>query len=288
MQSVVRIGRFEVIRELGHGSSSAVLLARDTLDGRLVALKLLHAELVDVVGAHRFEREIRVLAALRHPNIVPVLEVGRYDDRPFFTMPFIDGCTLRQQLLTGVPLAVEETMRIAHSLCAALAFAHTRRVLHRDVKPENVLRTCTGIYLADFGLARALDEIPGMPVTSRGISLGTPAYMSPEQVSVETAVDARTDQYSLALVLYECLAGSPAFSGISAHATASLRLTSRPTPLVVIRPDLPHFVTTAIERALERDPDRRFRSITDFAAALGHGVQHAGHGNPRTLSIEQP
>jgi serine/threonine-protein kinase len=197
-----------------------------------------------------------------------MLEVGRDGDRPFFTMPFVKGWTLRQRLGKGGQLPVDETLRIARQLCAALAFAHERDVLHRDIKPENVLGAGESVFLMDFGIARALDEGAELSLTSSGLSLGTPAYMSPEQVCADRTLDARSDQYSLALVLYECLAGRSAFGGINAQAIAAVRLVSDPTPLELHRPDLPPSVARAIARALAREPEARFPHIESFERSL--------------------
>jgi serine/threonine-protein kinase len=266
-RAVFRIGRFDVERELSRGSSATVFLAHDPRTDRLVALKLLNPELVRAIGSDRFTREIRVMASLQHPGILPVLDVGHDGDQPFFAMPFVAGGTLRQRLSAQGSLSLDETLDIARQLCEALAYAHGRGILHRDIKPENILLSGGAVYLADFGLARALDA-EDRRLSSSGLALGTPAYMSPEQVSADRAVDARSDQYSLALVLYEALAGMPAFRGPTAQSTAALRMVLDPTPLGILRQGLPSGVTEALRVALARDPSDRFPDIAAFSASL--------------------
>src|SRR5262245_48388207 len=195
---------------------ATVFLAQDLRHDRPVAVKVLHPELAATLGPERFQREIRFAARLQHPHILTVLDSGGTEGQLWFTMPYVDGETLRSRLRREGQLSVPEALRIARETAAALSYAHRQGVVHRDIKPENILLTRDGDTLvADFGIARALSgsrgatEASQAPLTETGMSLGTPAYMSPEQASGDREIDARTDVYSLGCVLYEMLAGEP-------------------------------------------------------------------------------
>src|SRR4051812_4913228 len=208
---------YEIERELGAGGMATVYLARDLRHGRQVAVKVLRAELSAALGSERFRREIEVTAALQHPHILPLFDSGSADGHLYYVMPFVDGETLRARLLREGPLAVDEAVRLAIEVGEALAYAHARGVVHRDVKPENILLQDGHALVSDFGIALALERAGDERVTRPGLSIGTPLYMAPEQV-MDRAVDARTDVYALGVVLYEMLAGRPPFTGSSAKA----------------------------------------------------------------------
>ncbi|HKT60592.1 MAG TPA: serine/threonine-protein kinase, partial [Gemmatimonadales bacterium] len=205
--------RYRIERELGRGGMATVYLARDLRHDRPVALKVLHAELASTLGPERFQREIQLAARLQHPHILTVLDSGETataaaGTRLWFTMPFVEGESLRDRLRRERQLPVEDALRITREAAAALQYAHRHGVVHRDIKPENVLLTSEGHTLvADFGIARALGGADQERLTETGLTLGTPAYMSPEQASGARELDARTDIYSLGTVLYEMLAG---------------------------------------------------------------------------------
>ncbi|HET9706862.1 MAG TPA: protein kinase [Gemmatimonadales bacterium] len=261
--------RYSVERELGRGGMASVWLARDLRHDRLVAIKVLDEELAGAIGVDRFVREIRLTACVQHPHIVPVLDSGAFPgpngvSLPWYAMTYIAGESLRQRLDRERHVPVEDALHIAEQAAAALHAAHEAGVVHRDIKPENLLLVDGHTYVADFGIAKALIETGGERLTNTGIVVGTPAYMSPEQATAE-AVDARSDQYSLACVLYEMLAGEPPFTGPTAQAIIARRLTE---PLRPVRSAVPVAVEAALLRALERIPADRFPDVSSFAAAL--------------------
>ena len=263
--------RYRVERELGRGGMATVYLAHEPRHDRPVALKVLLPEIALAVGAERFQREIRLAARLQHPHILPVFDSGEIDagGRPlfFYTMPFVEGESLRARLDREGPLPAGEALRLAREVADALDHAHRHGIIHRDVKPENILVSDGHALLADFGIAKAVADA-GDRLTATGLSLGTPAYMSPEQATADPRIDARTDIYSLACVLHEMLAGEPPFTGPSAQAVIAKRFASSPLPLRTVRPQLPESVDTALARALALAPADRFTTASEFAAAL--------------------
>ncbi len=278
-------GRYTVARELGRGGMASVWLARDLRHERPVAIKVLRAELAGAIGVDRFLREIRLTAALQHPHIVPVLDSGLVEDGegnrlPWYVMPYVEGESLRQRLRQEGYLPVEQALEIAERAAGALAAAHRLGVVHRDIKPENLLLADGEVYVADFGIAKALLDTGGERLTSTGLALGTPAYMSPEQ-AMGQPVDGRTDQYSLAGVLYEMLAGEPPFTGPTAQAVVARRLAEPVRPLRPVRSTVPAGTEAAILRALERIPADRFPDISAFAAALRHPGERPEPLTPR-------
>ena len=259
--------RYRLERELGRGGMATVYLVQDLKHDRPVALKVLLPELAASLGPDRFQREIKLAARLQHPHILTVHDSGETAGQLWFTMPFVEGESLRDRLRRERQLPVEDALRITREAAQALQYAHDHGVVHRDIKPENLLLTKDGNTLvADFGIARAVagDE----HLTQTGMSVGTPAYMSPEQASGDKALDARTDIYSLGAVLYEMLAGEPPFTGPSAQAIIVKRLTE-PVPSVrKVRPSVPEAVEEALQRALAPIAADRFSSPAEFARAL--------------------
>ncbi len=269
-----RIGvgdRYTIDRELGRGGMAVVYLARDRKHDRPVAIKILRAEIVVGQAAQRFLREIQIQARLQHPHILALLDSGETDEtppRPFYVMPFVEGETLRQRLTREGPLPVAEALRLVREAGEALHYAHAEGLIHRDVKPENILLSRGHALVADFGIARAAGVAAGDRLTRAGVSMGTPAYMSPEQAEGERDVDARADQYSLACVLYELLAGQPPFTGITANAVLARQVLDPVPPITTLRPGVPAPVRHAIERALSKVPADRFATVPEFLAAL--------------------
>jgi TolB-like protein/tetratricopeptide (TPR) repeat protein len=271
-------GRYAVVREIGEGGTATVYLARDEKHDRMVAIKLLRAELAGTLGPERFLREIRVTAALQHPHILPLLDSGTADGlggaRPYYVMPFVEGEALRGRLTREQQLPVDQAVRIAREVATALEYAHARGVVHRDIKPENVLLSAGHAVVADFGIARALSA-GGERLTATGLAVGTPSYMSPEQATGDGEVDGRADIYALGCVLFEMLTGEPPFTGRNVQAIIARRLVE-PAPAVrTIRETVPEGVERAIARALARSPADRFRTAGAFADALAKGMARA-------------
>src|SRR5690349_18795679 len=264
-------GSYTLERELGRGGMATVFLAQDLKHDRPVALKVLHPELAMSLGPERFLREVKVAARLQHPHILSVHDSGETGGRLWFTMPFVEGESLRDRLRRERQLPVEDAIQIAREAARGLEYAHQHGVVHRDIKPENILLTRDGSTLvADFGIARALGGEDGL--TQTGMAVGTPAYMSPEQAAGDKTLDARTDEYSLAAVLYEMLTGEPPWSGATAQAIVAKRL-SEPAPSVrTVRPNLPSALDDAIRRALAAVAADRFESMEQFAHALQAGA----------------
>src|SRR5688572_4561991 len=205
--------QYAVLRQIGRGGSAVVFLATDLKHDRPVALKVLHAQLDATVSHDRFLAEIRTTARLNHPHILPLFDSGEADGRVFFTMPYVEGESLRERLRREGRLSIDEALRITGEVASALEYAHARRVVHRDIKPENILLSTSGhAFVADFGVAYALDEARSAHRTDPGFAVGTLLYMSPEEMEGDRELDGRSDMYSLACVLYEMLAGSPPFS----------------------------------------------------------------------------
>jgi eukaryotic-like serine/threonine-protein kinase len=259
--------RYAIERELGRGGMATVYLAQDLRHDRPVALKVLHPELAHALGPERFQREIHFAARLQHPHILTVLDSGEAAGQLWFTMPFVEGESLRDRLRRERQLPVDDALRIATEAARALDYAHQHGVVHRDIKPENILLTRDGSTLvADFGVARALGADDGL--TQTGFAIGTPAYMSPEQAAGDKAIDARTDVYSLAAVLYEMLAGEAPYTGPTAQAIAAKRLTEPPPNVRAVRPSVPESVDQAIRKALAPVAADRFSSAAQLAQAL--------------------
>jgi serine/threonine-protein kinase len=261
-------GRFAVEREVGRGGMATVLLAHDVKHDRPVALKVFRPEVAAALGAERFLREIRVTAGLNHPHILPLLDSGEAGGCLFYVMPYVEGESLRGRLDREGPLPVDDALRIAREVADALAYAHSRDVIHRDVKPENILIAGGHALVADFGIARAITAARPERLTEAGIVVGTPAYMSPEQATGADRLDGRSDVYSLGCVLYEMLAGEPPFTGPTAQAVIAKRLADPVPGVRRVRGAVPAGVEQALMTALARIPADRFATAGLFGEAL--------------------
>jgi eukaryotic-like serine/threonine-protein kinase len=260
--------RYAIRRELGRGGMALVFLADDRRHGRSVALKVVRPEVAGSVGHERFLREIQVAAHLTHPHILPLYDSGDVDGLLYYVMPFVEGESLKDRIERGGALPLTEAVRLAQEVADALAYAHRQGLVHRDIKPDNILISSGHAVVTDFGICRALDAAEESGLTRAGLTLGTPAYMSPEQWSRPDRIDGRSDVYSLGCVLYEMLTGEPPFSGTSATVLMA-RHTQQPVPSVrIIRPDLPDSVETVLQRALAKIPDERYTSALEFTEAL--------------------
>ena len=256
-------------RELGEGGMACVFLAREIKHDRLVALKVLKPELAHVIGSDRFLREIRVMARLTHPHIVPLLDSGNVDGLLYYTMPVVHGETLSRRLAREQQLPIDDAINIARDIASALASAHESGIIHRDIKPDNVMFEGGKAVVADFGVAAVLQEAGGERLTWTGMSVGTPLYMSPEQAMGIDKVDARSDIYSLGCLLYEMLAGEPPFIGVSMQNILVKRLTD-PTPSVRrLRPAVPVWLDEVVQRSMQRSAADRFQTSDEFIRALG-------------------
>jgi serine/threonine-protein kinase len=261
-------GQYVLERELGRGGMATVWLARDLKHDRHVALKVLHPDLAHWLGAERFQREIRLAARPQHPHILSVFDSGASRGQLWFTMPYVEGESLRERLRRDGRLPPAEAAQVAREAAQALQYAHERGAVHRDIKPENILLTPDGNTLvADFGIARTF-EGESESLTATGLVLGTPNYMSPEQATGEQSIDGRSDVYSLGCVLYEMIAGRPPFSGPSARSTIAMHLSRKAPPLP---PDAgaSDALARAVATALAKSPDDRFATAGDFAKAIG-------------------
>ncbi|HEU4828966.1 MAG TPA: serine/threonine-protein kinase [Gemmatimonadales bacterium] len=264
--------RYAIERQAGAGGMATVYLARDLKHGRAVAIKVLRPELAATMGTDRFLREIEMAARLQHPHILPVYDSGAADGVLYYVMPFVEGESLRDRLDRERQLPTEEAVRLTREAASALEYAHSHGVVHRDIKPENILLFGGHAVVADFGIARAAEASGGPGLTGMGIAIGTPAYMSPEQATASAEVDGRSDQYSLACVLYEMLAGERAFSGPSVQSVMTKSITG-PRPRVrEVRANVPAGTEAAIVKALATDPADRYPHMAEFSSAIADGL----------------
>jgi serine/threonine protein kinase len=257
-------------RELGTPGMSRVFLAEEMALRRKVVVKVLPADLAASVNLKRFNREIRLAAKLQQPHIVPVLSAGIAAGLPYYVMPFIEGESLGQKLAREGELSVPDTVRILSDVLSALAHAHEHGVVHRDIKPDNILLADNDAVVADFGIAKALSAAadPGSSLTSGGIALGTPAYMSPEQASGDPSTDHRTDIYAVGAMAYQMLTGEQVFAARSPQAMFAAHAVQIPEPISSRRPAVPSYLAELIMRSLEKQPTDRPQSAREMLAAL--------------------
>src|SRR6476661_6969924 len=260
--------RYRLERELGQGGMAVVYLAEDLRHGRRVAIKVLHPELSAVLAGERFLAEIKVTANLQHPHILGLIDSGEADGLLYYVMPYVAGESLRARLGRERQLPVEEALRLSREVASALDYAHRQGVVHRDIKPENILLQDGAALVADFGIALAVHQAGGSRMTQTGLSLGTPAYMSPEQAMGERDIGPRSDVYALGAMAYEMLAGEPPFTGPSSQAIVAKVLTEQPPPLRPKRPTVPAGAEGAIMTALQKLPADRWGSAREFSDAL--------------------
>jgi Tol biopolymer transport system component/predicted Ser/Thr protein kinase len=283
--STALAGRYHVERELGQGGMAVVYLARDVRHDRSVALKVLRPELAAVLGAERFLKEIKTTANLQHPHILPLHDSGEAAGLVYYVMPYVEGESLRDRLNREKQLSIDETVRVAKEVASALDYAHRHGVVHRDIKPENILLHDGRALVADFGIALAASRTDGATrLTETGLSLGTPAYMAPEQAMGERDLTAKADVYALGCVVYEMLVGQPPFTGPNAQAIIAAVLTDEPRGLMVQRRTVPAHVEAAVLKAIEKLPADRFASAQEFADALhdeGSAPARAARGEVR-------
>lgn len=259
--------RYRIERELGSGGMATVYLAQDVRHGRQVALKVLQRDVAQSVGAERFLREIQLAARLSHPHILPLFDSGEAGGWLFYVMPNVEGQSLRDRLDRESQLPVDEALRLTREVAEALDHAHRHGVVHRDVKPENIMLHDGHAVVADFGIGKALSGVDEAVFTQTGVTVGTPAYMSPEQASGD-AVDGRSDIYSLGCVLYEMLAGEQPFTGPTAQAVIAKRFVQNPADLSALRSGVPRVVSSVVAKALARTPVDRYETAGHLVSAL--------------------
>jgi len=280
-------GRYAVEREVGRGGMATVYLARDLKHHRPVAVKLLHPHIAAHLGTDRFLREIQIAARLSHPHILTLIDSGEAEGLLYYIMPFVQGESLRDRMVRG-KLPIEEALQIARHVASALGYAHNQGVVHRDIKPENVMLYEGEAMVTDFGIAKAVSAAGAENLTQTGSTVGTPAYMSPEQASGEADLDGRSDLYSLGCMVYEMLAGVPPFTGSNAQAIIMKRFSEKPAPIRTVSPEVPDTVERALARAMERQPDDRYATTLQFAQALAvPGISTTPSG-PRPVTASMP
>ncbi len=262
---------YTIDRELGKGGMATVYLAQDVKHDRVVALKVLHPDLAASLGPDRFLREIKLAARLNHPHILPLFDSGEADGFLFYVMPYVEGESLRERLDRDQQLTVEEAVHHGRAIASALDYAHRQGIVHRDMKPENVMIYEGEAMVMDFGIAKAVSAAGSETLTQTGMMIGTPAYVSPEQAAGETNLDGKSDQYSLGCVVYEMLTGERPFAGATPQAIMAKRFTETPKPLRSIRSAVPESVEKAVSRAMSTDAAARYGSTAQFGQALISG-----------------
>ncbi len=266
--------RYVIERELGHGGMATVFLARDARHQRQVAVKVLRPELAALVGGERFLREIRIAATLQHPHILTLIDSGAIGDVLYYVMPYVEGESLRDRLVAGA-LPVSEATRVVRDVLDALAYAHANGIVHRDVKPDNIMLTGRHALVVDFGVAKAMSGAKKVQavgaeddaLTQIGTSIGTPAYMAPEQAAGDPDVNHSADIYAAGIVAYEMLAGHPPFTG-HPHQVLAAQISSAPEPIATIAPHTPPALAQIVMRCIEKDPANRFASADEALVAL--------------------
>jgi serine/threonine-protein kinase len=260
--------RYLLERELGRGGMATVYLARDRERGELVALKAMHQNVGSQIGVERFRREMGIAASLDHPLIVPLIDSGAVGDLLYYVMPYLEGESLSRCLDRLQRLQLDQAVRITRDVAEALGYAHGHGILHRDVKPENVMLTGGRALIADFGLARAIGAADRRKLTSTGVIVGTVHYMSPEQLLELRDLDQRSDIYSLGCILYEMLTGGPPYTARTITDLVSQILSATMSSVRMVRPEVPAGVNTVISRAVAKKAQDRFGSMEEFSVAL--------------------
>jgi serine/threonine-protein kinase len=261
-------GSYDIDREVGAGGMATVYLATDIKHDRQVALKVLRPELAAALGPERFPREIKIIAQLQHPHILPLHDSGEKDGFLYYVMPYVDGESLRTRLDRDGPLPIGDALRILREVVDALAHAHARGIVHRDIKPDNVMLSGRHALVTDFGVAKAVTDSGGEKLTTVGVAVGTPHYMAPEQAMAEKNVDHRADIYAVGVLAYEMLTGKPALDGDTAQAVLSAHVLTEPTDIRERRASVPAPVADVIMRCLVKNPADRWQSAEEILHQL--------------------
>ena len=283
-------GSYRIVRDLGGGGMSHVYVAHDASLDREIVVKVLHRDLADAVNVERFSREIRLAARLSHPHIVPLLTAGESGGLPFYTMPLVNGLSLRDRLKKEGALRVVDTVRILRDVASALGYAHEQGVVHRDIKPDNILLSGDSASVTDFGVAKALSASSrqNTMVTSLGVTLGTPAYMSPEQAVGDPNIDGRSDVYALGVVAFEMLGGQSPFHGRTLQATLAAHIHEPPPEITALHPGLPAPLARLIMRCLAKDPNDRPQTAGEFVRALDELSNPSLQTTPAVIAAMTP
>jgi len=261
-------GAYRIEREIGAGGMATVYLAQDVKHDRKVALKVLRPELAAAMGTDRFPREIHIIAQLQHPHIVPLYDSGELGGFLYYVMPFIEGESLRARLARVGQLSVHDAVRLLHEIADALAYAHARGIVHRDIKPDNVMLSGRHAAVTDFGVAKAVSASAGSNLTTVGIAVGTPQYMAPEQAMAEESIDHRADIYALGVLGYEMLSGKPVFEAVTAQGMLSAHVLEQPKDIRERRPNVPPLLAEALLKCLAKNPAERWQSAEELQAQL--------------------
>ncbi len=269
-------GRYELLREIGRGGNAVVYLSQDTRHGRDVAVKILHAHIADTGQRARFFREVDVVARLRHPYVVPLIDSGEAEGVLYYVMSYVEGESLRHRIDAEGALALDEVLALARDVAEALDAAQAMGIVHRDIKPQNILLSGAHALVADFGIALAAHGADDERLTERGIAVGTPAYMSPEQATASDRIDSRSDEYSLACVVYEMLTGELPYPGVTAQGMRAKHLHAPIPDLRILRPALPAAMHEVMARGLAKSAADRFATSRDFISALTRAATDPG------------
>lgn len=275
-------GRYEIARELGAGGMATVYLARDPKHDRQVAIKVLRPELAAALGPDRFPREIRIVAQLQHPHVLPLYDSGELQGFLYYVMPFVSGESLRTRLDREGQLPIQDAVRILREVADALSYAHSHNILHRDIKPDNVMLSGRHAMVMDFGVAKAVSEAGGQTLTTVGVAVGTPQYMSPEQATGQTNLDARSDIYALGILGFELVTGRAPFTGQTAQAILSAQVLETPPSITTLRASAPPALAELIARCLAKNPSDRWQSAEEVVHLLEVIVTPSGGITPTT------
>ena len=267
-------------RELGRGGMATVYLCTDTRGGHRVAVKVLHSEYANALAVERFLREVDLTSRLDHPCIPKVMETGMMGDLPFYVMTYVEGEPLRKMLERTGPMPVADAVSIARAILEPLGYAHDRGIIHRDIKPDNIVVAADCVHILDFGIARAIVDAGGERLTRTGLTVGTPAYISPEQALAERALDQRSDIFSLGCVIYEMLAGAPAFTGATPQALIARRFAAPPRALREIRNDVPESLSRVVSRAMAVSRTDRYANTSELGDALDDATKSSATDTP--------
>jgi serine/threonine-protein kinase len=275
-------GRYDIEREIGAGGMATVYLARDPKHDRQVAIKVLRPELAAALGPDRFPREIKIVAQLQHPHVLPLYDSGELQGFLYYVMPYVSGESLRTRLDRESQLPIQDAVRILREVADALSYAHSHGILHRDIKPDNVMLSGRHAMVMDFGVAKAVSDAGGETLTTVGVAVGTPQYMSPEQATGQTNLDARSDIYALGILGFELLAGKAPFTGQTAQAILSAQVLETPPPVTQLRASVPQALSDLLARCLAKQPADRWQTADELVHQLEGIVTPSGGITPTT------